>query len=107
MEAKSTHQNIKLQKRRIKSAAWYLMRFSILAVVVVATAIFAINLTERAAVIDAETAEIQAQIDIQMQIRQEIEDAATFVQSRAFIERMARSWHGLVHRDEITFIRVD
>ena len=107
MEQKSASANMAAQKKRIKMGMWRLVRIAMLCVIVVTTIIFATNLSDRVAAIEAETEQIQAQIDMQMQIRKEIEDEAAFVQSHAFIERMARRWHGLVHRDEITFIRVD
>jgi len=80
----------------------------ILAIVVVLTAagIFSMRILDQIAEVEAETAQLQAQVEIQEYIREEIEDEEAFAQSRAFIERMARSW-GFVHRDEIIFVVVD
>jgi len=94
-------------KVRIRRNIWIIVRLFAVVAVLVGTGLFAVSIYDRIAAIEVETADIQVQIDIQRDIRLEIEDQAAFVQSRDFIERMARTWHGLVHRDEIIFIRVD
>jgi len=84
-----------------------LLRLTLIAVIIAGTGVLVFNTLDRIADVEAETAVIEAQIRIQENIRADIEDEAAFVQSREFIERIARNWFGLVHRDEIIFIMVD
>ena len=94
------------EAKRVRLGLWRLVRIAAVLVIVVGTAIFAINILDNIAEVEAETAQIQEQVRIQEYIRQDVGDEAAFAQSRAFIERVARSW-GFVHRDEIIFVPAD
>ena len=106
MGKKSLNSQTQGNKGRSK-AAWHILRIAAIALIIAGTAVLAFNALDGIADVEAETAAIQAQIQIQENIRLDIEDEAAFVQSREFIERIARNWFGLVHRDEIIFIMAD
>ena len=94
-------------KRRLASGFKNLFFLVILISIAVVAMVSAFGVLERIAATNAEIAQVQAEIEGQLHVQQEIENAADYAQTREFIENVARNFLGLVYPDEIIFNMVE
>ena len=104
---KSSAETFKAKKRRrnriIIFSFWSLARLAAIFAIVVGVLWIATDRIGRISALKAQIAQVEAQIESQINIRTDLNEQADFTQSTAFIEGIARRFFGLVHRDEIIF----
>ncbi|MCL2576242.1 MAG: hypothetical protein FWE33_07385 [Defluviitaleaceae bacterium] len=84
-----------------------LFQLAILVGMVFATFWISAGIMEDIADVQADTAIVQQQIDVEILRQMDIEESAAHQQSISFVEEMARQFLGLAHRDEFIFIMTD
>ncbi|MCL2397761.1 MAG: septum formation initiator family protein [Defluviitaleaceae bacterium] len=98
----------KIKKRRRNFAgAKALALLAVLVVIIVSTFVYAGYTMGNIGAAEAELAATRQQIEAAEARQREIEDSAAYVNSKEFVEYIARNWLNLVRRGEIIFIMTD